>query len=148
MAFSLMACGGNESTELVVIDPCCEETGTCLKQLSESTEVSVFEGGCPDDARLEAGDTTGALFQETGSARGVLPEIRTLSAKPHGFAVLYRDTGCRVVGYGCVDANPDSVKAIRIEVRAWSRAALCTPLQTGSCGGGNQCTQGVCGPTP
>ncbi len=144
VAGGLASCSDGPTT-IVFLDPCCTEVGQCLRGQATHAQVLVFDNGCPTDEALEAGSIFATVFDQVLAADAPPPpSIGKLGSGTFGFANILRDQQCRVVGFGCVEANLSQVGEIRIELRAWTRAALCTPLDTGGCGMGQSCTAGRC----
>lgn len=104
-------------------------------------ELSVFQGGCPSDAQLSVGATSGAVFTAVADASQGLPSVGDLGKEPFGFAALLRDEKCQVVGYGCTNADLSAVRTITIEVDPTPPAGAC--VAPASCVAGQCQTGGV-----
>ena len=138
-------CSGGLRADVALLDDCCKE-GRCFRDRATTFEIAVFAGGCPPDQQIETGDTSAAVVRDTVPTDGPPPSITPLSKKQYGFATLLRDEACRVLAYGCTMADLEYIRTVNVSSRAWTLYDSCTPLQTGGCGEGERCDQGVCAP--
>ena len=147
------SCGSSAGVQVVLLDPCCGEstgsgdasTSLCFRDRATFTELAVFPAGCPADDELAAGDTSSAVFRKTVPAKDDPPTIGELKKEPHGFSVLMRDEQCRVMAFGCTAADLETIREIRIAVRAWlnDQDKNCQAMTGGGCGSG-ACIAGKC----
>lgn len=131
------SCASNPEVELVLVDGCigsapaegtdCARApcdgGRSFREAAAYAEVAVFNGGCPPDDDLIAGDTSKATYHAVVEASAPLPQIGDLSKDVYGFAVLLRDSDCGVLAMGCTSADLTNVRRINVSVRAWSTTA-------------------------
>ena len=140
---------GKDSVSIVLLDPCAEE-GTSFREAAAWTEIAVVRNGCPADEDLALGDVQGAVFRGTRAADGSLPEVGDLEKGKYGFVALLKDDNCGVIGFGCTAADLESIREVRIAVRAWTNPPnqTCTPLTGGACPAGLVCDseRGTCNP--
>lgn len=128
-------------TKQVVLDPCN------FIPSATSLDAAVFDGGCPPDATLAAGDLSQALQEQTVAPDKPLAPEKNLGSKKYGFVLLLRDQACHVIGFGCTEADLSTIREIRIAIRNWTapnQTDLCTPATGGSCTAPATCNAGVC----
>ncbi|MEZ4371139.1 MAG: hypothetical protein R3B07_09950 [Polyangiaceae bacterium] len=148
------ACSSRD-LDLVMHDLCGFRTNG-----SAYAEFAVFESECPSntcgdiEAKLTAGDTSGAVFRKVVPEGSGLPEVGTLSARKYAFGVILKDGSCKPIATGCTCANLEDIKKVEINVAAWancpaggqcSEAEACTPLQASTgCIAPSTCVEGRC----
>jgi len=130
-----------------------------FRDQSAYAEFVVFESDCPGstcgdvDAKLTAGDTSGALFRAVVPTDQGLPAIGDLTARKYAFGVVLRDDSCRPVATGCTCASLDDIKKVEINVAAWAnctsasdctQAQACTALDSPGCVAPAVCVAGKC----
>lgn len=138
------SCADPPSVKIVLLDPCADE-GKSFREAAEYVEFVVYKDSCPTDPDLAAGKTGGSVYKGSAPADKNLPEVGPLEKGKYGFAALLRNENCGIIGFGCTEADMESIREVRIAVRAWtSPNALCTPLTGGGCEPPLSCVAGRC----
>ncbi len=133
-------CVGGDGCEvkLTLVDKCNFRTQ------SEYFELAVFTNGCPSEDNQKNGFVLAAEQRQTVLASSSPSAVRGLAEQRYGFMGLYRDQDCRVVAWGCVEADLAEVGELRLAMLNWSNASLCTPAANASCNTGESCVTGRC----
>lgn len=143
------SCASKPEVKIVLLDPCAD-SGQSFREAASYAEFVVYKNRCPTDETLAAGKTDGAVYKSTVAADGKLPEVGDLGKGKYGFAALMRDENCSVIGFGCTEADMDTIREVRAAVRAWtnpctdSQCDLCTPLSGPGCDPPKTCSAGRC----
>ncbi len=138
------SCAAKPSVKIVILDPCADESKS-FRDAAAYTEFVVYDSRCPPDSTLAAGSTKGSAYKSTVPADENLPDVGDLSKGKYGFAVLMRDSNCGVIGFGCTEADMDSIREVRVAVRAWTTPdSLCAPLSGPGCDADLTCSEGRC----
>ncbi len=125
-------------TKWTLEDPCN------LAPSATVVEAAVFDQQCPTQAALSAGNLSLALQrQSVAPDQPIVPE-QGLDQQPYGFAFVLRDDTCRVMAWGCTDADLGAVTDIRTYVKNWSGQDVCTAATGGGCTAPETCNAGVC----
>ncbi len=125
-------------TKWTLVDPCSLSPSAAVLQ------AAVFDGQCPPDAALSAGNLSLAIQQQSVAPdKPIVPE-QGLDQKPYGFAFLLRDQDCHVIAWGCTTADLGAVTEIKTNVKNWSGQDLCTAATGGGCTAPATCNVGVC----
>jgi hypothetical protein len=130
------------------LDPCKHELGFSFREAASYSELAVFSGNCPSSATLSRGEIDGAVYHAVTPVSSTLPEVGELDKSLHAFVVVLRDEFCRVVGFGCTEADLSAIREVQIAVRAWDSGALCEPLLQGGCRPPAECAAGRCAALP
>ncbi len=159
LALSLSGCGGSADspdggslgvcvddprasagcqTRWELLDPCN------LAGAVTTLEAAVFADQCPTDATLSAGDTSKALRHQSVVPGAALAPIGNLALDGYGFAFVLRDDSCRVIAWGCADANLSVITHVKTAVRNWGALDDCAAANTGGCVAPATCSAGVC----
>jgi hypothetical protein len=137
---SFFSCASKPSVTLVLLDPC----PTSFRSQATYAELAVFKNKCPSQGDLVDGETSGAVFDAVRSAEDALPAPGDLSKGKYGFAVVLRDANCGVIGFGCTEADLNTIRLIRIQVQAWGATDVCQPLKGAGCQAPATCVAGRC----
>lgn len=142
-AASFFSCAPKPSVTLVLLDPCAAR-GYSFRSSAAYAELAVFKNGCPEQQTLVDGDTSGAVFDTVSPADGDLPAVGDLKKGKYGFAVVMRDANCGVTGFGCTEADLNTIRQVRIQVQAWGSSDVCSPLKGVGCQAPATCVEGRC----
>ncbi|HEU4404924.1 MAG TPA: hypothetical protein VFS43_06490 [Polyangiaceae bacterium] len=99
-------------------------------------EFLMFDGGCPSQDDLIAGDYPEPLVDQRLDVEDEFGALGTLDAKRYGFAAVLRTDDCGVLGAGCSEADlSERIDSVLIPLRD------VFPRQ-GACPG--ECSEGLC----
>ncbi len=128
-------------TKEVPLDPCN------FMPSATSMDVAVYDGQCPTDPVLAAGDLSQAVQKQTVPPDQHFAPQKGLDRKSYGFALLLRDMNCHVIGFGCTEANLQNIREVRVAIRNWAAPDmnnLCVAATGGQCAAPATCNAGVC----
>jgi hypothetical protein len=133
---------------LDVLDPCSSETGVSFLESAAYLHLAIVRGSCPSDEELAGGvvESDPRLVKTIVAEGSSLPQSVSLPEETFGFVVLSKDFACGVIGFGCTEADTQTIRTVLIAVRAWTRPAgqACTPLSGSGCPLESSCTKGRC----
>ncbi|MFO0568787.1 MAG: hypothetical protein U0263_24205 [Polyangiaceae bacterium] len=146
------SCAKKREVTIELLDA-CSGNGTSFRDAADFVQFAVYPNACPSDDVLAAGDVRSANDTWTVSADSSLPEVGDLPQSKFGFAVMLRDKDCTVIGYGCTEADLESISGVKIAACDWSNhddpkepKCACQLLKGGGCFPPNECNTGQCKP--
>lgn len=144
------SCAKQRSVSIELLDACAGN-GTSFREAADFVQFAVFPNACPGDDKLAAGDTRDANKTWTVAADSALPDVGELPQSTFGFAVILRDKNCTVLGYGCTEADLESISGVKIAACDWSNRddpkeakCNCQLLKGGGCFPPTTCETGAC----
>jgi len=148
------SCAKQRSVSVELLDA-CSGSGKSFREAADFVQFAVFPNSCPCDDVLAAGDVRTANETWSVAADKGLPDVGDLPQSKFGFAVILRDKDCTVLGYGCTEADLESISGVKIAACDWSQrdrskchdpAAQCNcqTLKGGGCFPPTTCQTGAC----
>jgi len=132
LAFAAGSCASTPVVDVALEDP------LDLRETAKYAQLVVFDGGCPDKAKLAEGDVSGNRWMQSVEMGGNFNEIGTLEKGPFGFAAVLRDDRCGVLGFGCTPVDLSHHRHVTVAVNE-----LVSPPR-GACDADETCANSVC----